>query len=176
MASECDMSPQCVPLLDKVELRRCFGHFATGVTVVTFPTEQGPRGLTLNSFTSISLEPALVLVSIARNAKAHSQIMGQNFVVNVLSASQEHLAQCFAGQRAMDGVEWHGSGSAPRLLESMAWIACKPWNSIAAGDHTLVLGEVLDFRYQTGAPLGFFQGRFINISEPPSREASRPSP
>jgi hypothetical protein len=84
-------------------LRSTLGRFATGVAVVTFDAGDGPRGVTVNSFTSVSLEPPLVLVSIAKTASAHDRLRDRAFCVNVLGAEQEPIARRFAGGDA--GVE-----------------------------------------------------------------------
>lgn len=149
--------------LDALELRRCFSRFATGVTVVTFATPEGPRGLTVNSFTSVSMRPPLVLVSIDRRAKAHDQLARQSFTVNVLGSHQEGLARQFAGQSSAF-VSWDESASVPRLRGALAWIECRPWRGYAAGDHTLFLGQVECFFYGNGDALGFYCGKFLPLT------------
>src|ERR1700749_1181311 len=79
-------------------LRSCLGRFATGVVVVTFDSDDGPRGITVNSFTSVSMDPPLVLVSVARRARAHDALFDRAFCVNVLGGEQEALARRFAGR------------------------------------------------------------------------------
>ena len=95
-------------------LRACLGRFATGVVVVTFDGEDGPRGITVNSFTSVSMDPPLILVSVAKQAKAHDLLYGRPFCVNVLGAEQEALARQFAGAHIGPAV-WVDSPVAPRL-------------------------------------------------------------
>ncbi len=155
------------------QFRRCLGCFGTGVTVVTFETEEGPRGLTVNSFTSVSLDPPLVLVSISKRARSHQLLMGRPFAVNVLGPHQELMARHFAGDR-QEGLEilWERGTAAPALARSLAVFQCVPWAHYDGGDHTLFLGRVVHFACTPGDGLGFFRGRFVRLSE----EASALSP
>src|SRR3954451_4197216 len=83
------MNAQADQELDGKALRRCLGHFATGVTVVTFWDDDGePRGATMNAFTSVSMDPPLVLISVARSAKSCAKLEGRPFTVNVLGSDQ----------------------------------------------------------------------------------------
>lgn len=146
-------------------LRAGLSRFTTGVTVVTFHGPDGPRGFTVNSFTSVSLNPPLILVGVARGARAHSDLPGRHFAVNVLGAEQVSLAKHFAGH---DGAapSWLESGEAPTLAGSLATFQCRPWHRCAAGDHTLHLGIVTAFDYRSGDLLGFVNGRFATVTEP----------
>jgi flavin reductase (DIM6/NTAB) family NADH-FMN oxidoreductase RutF len=151
-------------VLGERSLRSCLGRFATGVAVVTFDTGAGPRGLTINSFTSVSLEPPLVLVSIARRAKAHDLLVGRPFCVNVLGAEQETIARTFAGGPPTD-VPWIGGDHAPGLAGVFARLECRPWRAYDGGDHTLFLGEVMRFGYRDGAALAYHASTFQTIAE-----------
>ena len=146
-------------------LRACLGRFATGVCVVTFDGADGRHGLTINAFTSVSLDPALVLVSVARRARGHDAIAGRPFCVNVLGAEQEPLARCFAGGPPLD-PPWLEGAHAPRLAGALAHLECTPWAAHEAGDHTLFLGQVADFGFRDGDALGYLTSRFTTISEP----------
>jgi flavin reductase (DIM6/NTAB) family NADH-FMN oxidoreductase RutF len=148
---------------DALELRRCFSRFATGVTIVTFATPEGPRGLTVNSFTSVSMRPPLVMVSIDRRARAHDHLARESFTVNVLGSHQESLARQFAGQSPA-AVPWDETAQVPRLHDALAWIECRPWRGYAAGDHTLFLGQVERFFYGNGDALGFYCGKFLPLT------------
>ena len=145
-------------------LRGGYGRFATGVAVVTFEASDGRHGITVNSFTSVSMEPPLVLVSIARNTVSHDELAGKNFTVNVLGAEQEALAMHFAGTLNQEPT-WVEGGVAPRLAGTLSWFACTPWAAYDGGDHTLYLGEVQDYDYRSGDSLGFVNGRFTEIPE-----------
>lgn len=148
--------------LDSRALRTCVGGFATGVTVVTYADDDGqPRGATVNSFTSVSLDPALVLVSLARKAKACELLHDRAFAVNVLCAEQLPVALQFAGRPNSDlDVRWVDGLVAPRLARCAAWLECRPWRQHEAGDHVLFLGEVLAFEHRRAEPLLFHGGDF----------------
>lgn len=143
-------------------LRGGYGRFATGVAVVTFEASDGRHGITVNSFTSVSMEPPLVLVSIARNTVSHDELAGKNFTVNVLGAEQEAIALHFAGT-PNDEPQWVAGEIAPRLAGPLSWFACTPWAEYDGGDHTLYVGEVQDYDYRSGDALGFVSGRFTEI-------------
>lgn len=144
--------------------RGSLGRFATGVAVVTFDSPRGRHGLTVNSFTSVSMEPPLVQISLQRTVRSHDLIRGVPFTVNVLGAEQEPLAWQFAGRPAVDPV-WIDGEFAPRLAGTLSYFECTPWAEYDAGDHTLFLGEVRNFDYRQGDALGFINGRFTTIPE-----------
>jgi flavin reductase (DIM6/NTAB) family NADH-FMN oxidoreductase RutF len=145
--------------------RGSLGRFATGVAVVTFDGATGRHGITVNSFTSVSLEPPLVLVAIARTARAHDQLADRPFAVNILGAEQESLALRFAGRPGGAEPAWIEGGLAPRLARPLAYFECTPWAAYAGGDHTLYVGEVVDFGYRSGDALAFQGGRFTALPE-----------
>lgn len=144
--------------------RGSLGRFATGVAVVTFDAEEGHHGITVNSFTSVSLNPPLVLVSIAKTTKSHSELAGKPFAVNVLGAEQQLLASNFAGKPTGE-PRWVEGGTAPRLAGVLSYFECMPWAAYDGGDHTLYLGEVVNFDYRAGDALGFVNGQFTTIPE-----------
>jgi flavin reductase (DIM6/NTAB) family NADH-FMN oxidoreductase RutF len=144
--------------------RGSLGRFATGVAVVTFDGPSGRHGITVNSFTSVSMDPPLVLVSIARTTRAHDELKGRPFTVNVLGAEQEAIASHFAGKPNAEPL-WVEGGTAPRLSGVLSYFQCTPWAVYDGGDHTLFLGEVQDFDYRAGDALGFVNGRFTTIPE-----------
>lgn len=142
-------------------LRRTLGRFATGVTVLTYGVGGERRGATINSFTSVSMDPPLVLVSLARSAKAAAHLPEQPFVVNILGSAQLDVALHFAG-RPQDGlaVPWADAGDVPRLRGTVAWLECKPWATYDGGDHVLVVGRVVRHDQRNGDPLLFHRGEF----------------
>ncbi|MGP3923752.1 flavin reductase family protein [Streptomyces sp. 8N616] len=152
---------------DSRRLRDCLGRFATGVTVVTCEVDGEPHGATVNSFTAVSLDPALVLVSLDRRAKACRYLRGRPFAVNVLRASQDELALHFAGAhgRPTVPVQWErpAGGAAPRLRGSLAHLVCRPWRSYDGGDHVLFLGQVEEHAFHPGDPLLFYRGDFRQL-------------
>jgi flavin reductase (DIM6/NTAB) family NADH-FMN oxidoreductase RutF len=145
-------------------LRAALGRFITGVVVVTFEAD-GPRGITVNSFTSVSMAPPLVLVSIARRARSHDALLSSEFCVNVLGAEQESVARCFSGSQPVD-PQWVAGVRVPRLASVLACLECKPWRSYDGGDHTLVVGEVTDVGYRDGEALAYGNSRFTSVAEP----------
>jgi flavin reductase (DIM6/NTAB) family NADH-FMN oxidoreductase RutF len=160
-------------------LRDALSAFATGVTVVTSAGDAGPCGVTANSFTSLSLVPPLVLVCL-RGSSSTATAISRNcaFAVNVLSAGQEPLARRFAspgrprGQRSFVGVA-HGvqSTGAPILDGVACWLDCALTAMPAAGDHVIVIGEVLDYDGDTSCePLVFHSGRYCAVRD---RETAR---
>ncbi|MFL4478451.1 flavin reductase family protein [Paeniglutamicibacter sp. ORCA_105] len=144
--------------------RGSLGRFATGVAIVTFDGQSKRHGITVNSFTSVSMDPPLVLVSIARSTKAHDELANRPFTVNILGAEQMDLALHFAGRPSHDPV-WIEGATAPRLAGVLAYFSCTPWAAYDGGDHTLYLGEVRDFNYRRGDALAFANGSFTTIPE-----------
>lgn len=144
--------------------RGSLGRFATGVAIVTFDGTTKRHGITVNSFTSVSMDPPLVLVSIARSTTAHDELAGRPFTVNILGAEQRQLAMHFAG-RPVDEPLWVEGVSAPRLGNVLAYFECTPWAAYDGGDHTLYLGEVQDFNYRKGDALAYANSSFTTIPE-----------
>jgi flavin reductase (DIM6/NTAB) family NADH-FMN oxidoreductase RutF len=144
--------------------RGSLGRFATGVAIVTFDGATKRHGITVNSFTSVSMEPPLVLVGIARTAKAHDELAGRPFTVNILGAEQRQLALHFSGRRGPE-PRWVEGGTAPRLSSVLAYFECRPWAAYDGGDHTLYIGEVVDFNYRNGDALAFANSTFTTIPE-----------
>lgn len=149
---------------ERERLRMAFSRFPTGVCVVAFEADGARRGITVNSFTSVSFDPPLLLVSIQRTASSHELLLDRPFSVNVLGSSQEDVAWHFAG-RPNGSPTWIEGGAAPRLAGALAWFDCAPWARYDGGDHTLVLGEIRSFASRRGDALGFNGSRFTEISE-----------
>lgn len=154
--------------LNGAELRQTASAFATGVVVVTCRGDgDEPHGLTVNSFTAVSLEPPLVLVSIDRRARACSLLAERPFGVNVLDASQERLASHFAGRPDPNvSVVWKPGTFVPQLADALAFFECEPWRSYEGGDHVLFLGHVVSSGHRDGDGLGFFRSRFFRVPVP----------
>lgn len=142
------------------------GRFATGVTVVTCDTEGGKHGFTANSFTSVSLDPPLVLVSVDRKTKAFEFLNNNHFTVNILQANQQDVAMHFAG-RPLDEppFQWEKGLHCHRLQESLAFIECEPWAAYDGGDHVLYVGKVNNFEYSDGDPLAYYCGKFSTVTQ-----------
>ena len=146
-------------------LRGCLGRFATGVAVVTFTDPNGgPHGVTVNSFTSVSMDPPLILVALQRTVRSHDLLRSRQFTVNVLGAEQRELALQFAGQPQPSlRPAWTEGEQAPRLAGSLCFFECAPWAEYDGGDHTLFLGEIQHFDYRDGDALGFVNAQFTTI-------------
>ncbi|MGH9580295.1 MAG: styrene monooxygenase/indole monooxygenase family protein, partial [Terriglobales bacterium] len=150
---------------DRRDYRRALGQFATGVTVVTAGTPDGRRiGITVNSFSSVSLDPPLILWSLARNAASFQDFCrATHFAVNVLEAKQHHLSRQFSTpmQDKFAGVECaEGVAGCPLLNGAIAWLVCRKVRQHDGGDHVIFLGEVEEYKYQEGEPLVFHSGRY----------------
>lgn len=149
------------------ELRSALGMFATGVTIVTTLDDEGRAvGLTANSFSSVSLEPPLVLWSLSgRSLSMRAFTESPSFAINVLAADQRSLAERFASKAEdrFDGVAWRmGAGGAPVIEGAAAVFECHTRARYAEGDHVIFLGEVQHCTRHTGAaPLVFWGGRFF---------------
>ena len=158
---------------DAGEFRRVLGQFATGVTIITAVDGDEPVGVAANSFTSVSLDPPLVLFCVGRDSTTWPRIeRARKFAVNILGEHQETLSQLFAkkGADRFGQVEWHlGVGGSPVLEEVIAYLDCEFWAQYDGGDHIIVVGRVLDLGVDHDAgPLLFFQGKYGRIVLPDS--------
>jgi flavin reductase (DIM6/NTAB) family NADH-FMN oxidoreductase RutF len=154
--------------IDTQELRRVMGHFATGVTVITTTDESGnPNGLTANAFMSLSLNPPLVLISVDKGATCYSCFALQNgFTVNFLSEDQEEISRRFAtkGADKFADLKWHaGSNGAAIIDGALGFVECKITEAHDGGDHTIVVGEIVNVRATGDRPLLFFKGKYQRL-------------
>lgn len=153
--------------IDPTAFRMILGHYATGVAVVTTrePGDGGPRGLTVNAFASVSLDPPLVLVCVDLGSETHDPI-GANgrFAVNVLAEGGAALADRFAGRggtEKFEGVSWREEATgSPVLDEALAWVDCTLWARYPGGDHTIFVGEVVAGGVREGEPLLYYRGGY----------------
>ncbi len=164
------MSP-AGPAVDPSAFRRVMGTFATGVTVVAAQQGDEIHGMTANAFTSVSLDPLLVLVCIATRARMDRFIeRAGGFSVNFLSTDQEPLSRYFANVWAPQAPpefrfeRWEGG---PRLVGSLASVGCTVDHAVEAGDHRVVFGRVVALFEgdPAGGPLLFFSGKYRRLSE-----------
>jgi flavin reductase (DIM6/NTAB) family NADH-FMN oxidoreductase RutF len=148
-------------------MRRTMGRFATGVAVVTTSVGGTPHGMTVNSLTSVSLDPPLLLVCLTSGARSTEAIVESGrFAVNILSARQEHIALRFARRGAdhfADLEVMHGRHRVPVVPDAFAHLECEVERHFVAGDHLVVIGQVLTVCERDGEPLGFFGGKFGDI-------------
>lgn len=156
--------------IDPRELRQTLGCFATGVTIVTaYDSDGRPRGMTANSFTSVSLAPPLILVCVATSTPIWPVLAeAPGFAVNVLSEHQREISQRFAAPVAdkFAGLAWrapdrHGG---PILDDVAAHLVCRRERQVEIGDHMLLIGEVLDFARSPSRPLIFHQGAYRAVA------------
>lgn len=154
--------------LDRHLLRKTLGQFLTGVTIITTTTEEGePIGFTANSFTSVSLDPPLVLVCIAKNANCSEVFTAaKHYAVNILAESQQQLSNTFASpiEDRFEKTEWttKATGS-PVFYDTVGWLDCNRHKLVDGGDHLILLGEVVAFDQSPQLPLGYFQGNYFSV-------------
>ena len=157
--------------IDKAELRRVMGHFATGVTIITTVSDRGVlHGLTANAFTSVSLIPPLLLVCVDKKADSYPCFeQSKAFTVNILADNQEELSRKFAVSGAPDkfeGISYKiGANKAPIIDGTLGYIECKIAESYEGGDHTIYLGEILQAETREGRPLLFYRGGYRSLGD-----------
>jgi flavin reductase (DIM6/NTAB) family NADH-FMN oxidoreductase RutF len=154
--------------MDPQELRRVMGHFATGVTVITIKDKQGtPTGLTANAFLSLSLNPPLVLISVDKSAQCYSCFETANgFTVNFLAENQEEISRRFAtkGVDKFAGIKWREGTNGAAVIEGvLGYVECKIVQSHDGGDHTIVVGEIVNASATGDRPLLFFKGKYQRL-------------
>jgi len=153
------------------QFRDVLGRFASGVTVVTASTGGGPTGMTCQSFSSVSLEPPLVMFLPAKTSRAWPVMRtAGHFTVNLLASDQEALSNQFAakGVDKFAGVAWEPAPStgAPRLEGALAWIDCTIHAVHEAGDHYVVLGRVQELVVGAATqPLIFYRSAYHRLAE-----------
>lgn len=146
------------------DYRNALGQFATGVTVVTCMTDNGPLGMTANSFSSVSLEPALVLWSPSKTSSRYDSFLNaRHYAIHILSAEQADLCMAFAKQaNAFDQCEHIMNAQNVPLIENcLARFECTQYAVHDAGDHSIILGHVDYVTSAQGAPLIFAQGKIV---------------
>jgi flavin reductase (DIM6/NTAB) family NADH-FMN oxidoreductase RutF len=157
--------------------RQVLGRFATGVTVITVCKDDVKRGMTANAFTSVSLNPPLILVSIDKKADTHGLMMEcEAFCVNILPEHRREWSDWWAGKAPKDVDQFanmpystKATGS-PVLDECLGYIDCKVWARYEGGDHTLFVGEVQEASINSDAnlkPLLFFASKYRKIADDP---------
>jgi flavin reductase (DIM6/NTAB) family NADH-FMN oxidoreductase RutF len=150
-----------------IAYRRALGVFPTGVTVITCEDRQGPLGLTANSFTSVSLDPPLILWCLHNDSdRRHAFAAAKRFGVNMLAAGDEAHSQRFAGQaHRLEPAELDSApGRAPLLKGALTRLECVTHKRLQLGDHTVIVGEVTAFDTREGDALLFFRGRYGRAS------------
>lgn len=170
-------------LSPQATLREVMAQFATGVTVLTAGTGERSHGMTANSFTSVSLDPPLVLCCVSRAARMHETITdAMSFAVSILGADQQELARYFAdwkrphGRAQFDAVQWERGQrtGAPLLAGALAWLECELVKAYEGGDHSIFVGQVLSSHRNTdlralpdmnAEALVFFAGGYHELAQ-----------
>ncbi|MDQ6873912.1 MAG: flavin reductase family protein [Actinomycetota bacterium] len=167
------MDPLSRPYAETAAYRQVMARLPTGVTVVSTPSAQGGRLMTANSFTSVSLEPLLVLVCIDLTARFHEAVAATGeWGVSVLAADQEQLSRRFAGRDGPTDLKSvpHRLGprtGAPLLTGAVVQLECRTVATHPGGDHTIVVGAVLEavVTREGVGPLVFHRGRYLGLAD-----------
>lgn len=151
------------PEVLRKSFRQAMGNVAAAVSVVTTFHDGAPHGTTVSAFSSLSMEPPMLLVSLDRSSNLLAKIdVGSRLGVNVLAAHHDQIALRFAGKgddKFLD-VPWELEDGVPALLDRHAWVSLEIAQLVEAGDHVLVLGNVRDANITAGAPLTYYQRTF----------------
>jgi flavin reductase (DIM6/NTAB) family NADH-FMN oxidoreductase RutF len=159
-----------MPVPPKV-FRNTLAKFCTGVTIITTKNQDGLHGLTVNSFTSVSLDPPLILICIQKNGLSHSTLCEcEDFVVNILSKEQKELSDRFANP-ALDSEERFrdlnfrlSENGLPILAGNLGHLECRVVNQFEGGDHTVFMGQVENGDYSEGKrPLLFYDSGYAYL-------------
>jgi flavin reductase (DIM6/NTAB) family NADH-FMN oxidoreductase RutF len=152
--------------------REVLGNFATGVAVVTTKCNDCYYGLTINSFTSVSLSPLLIQINIAKNTTSHGYITESGrFVVNILAEDQKLISTIFAGappaERFQNVTHSESGGGCPVIDGSLAYLEVVVTERYDGGDHTIFLGEVVEMQVlrHEARPLLYFRGKYVRMEE-----------
>lgn len=161
-------------------LRDAFGTFMTGVTVVTTLDEAGaPIGFTANSFSSVSLDPPLLLVSIAKTSGNYARFLAtKGFAINILAEGQKDVSNTFAKpvEDRFATVSWQlGPHGAPVLGGVSAWFDCRMHQVVDAGDHAILIGRVEAFEASGQSGLGYYRGSYFTPAQAGAQLASGPA-
>lgn len=166
--------------MDSREFRDAMGAFSTGVTVITALADNGqPIGLTVNSFNSLSLEPALILWSLSKDSPNFKDFLGcKYFAVNILAKNQRDISNQFSTSNReayvwdnllperFAGIDWYkGKDGVPLLPDCLATLECRNSANYVGGDHHILIGEVSRFQCFGGQPLIFYRGKYRALSD-----------
>ena len=156
------------------EFRKAMGSFATGVTIITVDLDDEVHGMTANAFTSVSLDPLLVLVCVDHSTRTHAHLHAKKrFGINVLSEDQRAISEYYARpERTHEHAEAEAGArfertahGTPMLHGALAYLECRLHSAEQAGDHTIFIAEVEDAVVREGEPLLFFKGKYRKLGE-----------
>jgi len=156
---------KAMPSFDAFQFRQLLGSYMTGVTVVT-TRDVGAVGVTINSFTSVSLDPPLILFCLDKNARRFAAFeKAEHFVVNILAAEQERLSRAFAAPQQPElaaSVYATDIENCPVLRDTLGWLYCRKFATHQGGDHLIFIGEVLRIHHALTLqkPLIYFKGDY----------------
>ena len=150
--------------------RAVFGHFPTGVAVISAMADDGPRGLTANALCSLSLDPLLVLVCFDNSARTFPLVRERRrFGLNILRPEQAQLSKLFASKLPEDekfgGVPYEVHDDAPIIEGVLAWLTCDLTEQYPGGDHTIGIGAVREMWHGDGEPLVFYRGEYRSLHD-----------
>ena len=149
------------------KLRNAFGKFTTGVTLITVPSDDGPIAIVANSFSSVSLDPALVLWSVDKGARRFPYFeAADHYAIHVLAADQQDLCQLAARDAHVLNQHPHtqNADGVPLIEHCLARFECRRVAAHEAGDHVIIVGQVQRTQMRDGQPLTFFGGDFGSVS------------
>ena len=154
---------------DNLEYRKTLGKFVTGVTIITTCEKDGtPRGFTANSFTSVSLDPPLILICIGDfNEGLELFKNSEYFAVNILNEEQVDISNLFAQpvKNKFEEIKWSNSKfGVPIIKGALAWLECKNFDQKRSGDHLILIGNVKNFHNEGGYPLAYYNGNYISFN------------
>ena len=157
---------------DSKEQRRIMGKFATGVTVASTIVDGDAWGMTANGLTSLSLDPPLVLLAVARDSQSLEKFKhGGCFALSILTSAQQEISDRFAfkGPKDFSGLESRvAETGAPILKEALGWVDCRVTDVLSGGDHDIFLGEIVAGDACEGDPLIYFSGNYAKLQAPPA--------
>ena len=150
--------------------RAVFGHFPTGVAIISAMGDDGPRGLTANALCSLSLDPLLVLVCFDNSARTFPLVRERRrFGLNILRADQADLSRVFASKapehEKFSGVPFGIHDEAPIIDGVLAWLTCDLTEQYPGGDHTIGIGAVREMWHGDGEPLVFYRGEYRSLHD-----------
>lgn len=151
--------------MDDLLFRKAMGKFATGITVVTFKSDGELKGITVNAFMSVSLNPKLILISIDENSSSYPKILNASrFGVSILREDQKDISMIFAKQKKADReIEYVDIDGIPVIKDSLAMLSCRVQDKVKAGDHMLFIAEVTGLQVNEGEPILYFGSQYRQL-------------
>lgn len=154
-----------MPVVTPADYKQALSRFLSGVTVMSVQVQGELHGMTASAFLSVSLDPPLVLVSVAKSAKMHDLVPAAGrFAVSILSAEQQAFSNRFAGYGDAEPTWVFDETETPVLAGSLAWIDCALHAAHDAGDHTLYIGHVQKVVSFEGSPLAYYRGKYRDLA------------